>query len=322
MFKKFLLVFIVAVSALLFVACGERTYAADGVYTAFKWETHSNDGPQVTSVSVTIENDKVKSYYIDVLQNTKTNTGTEEEPVYTYAFNAKTKKELGNEYGMKGIGPKYEFKDGKWEVVADKKSEKEWFEQAKLIEDFFLANGPEAVEKVDDRFTNVDAGVTIKDGGYSELAKEALQMAKDGVVKAWVPASNAVVFATAKVDKDGKFTELKLDTIQGSVVDNKFVWNAKSKLELGDDYNMEGNGPEYEFKNGDWSVVAEGKSKNEWFKQSKMITDYVLENGIEGLKSIKDRGISKDGTTLVVTGVTVKTNDYIKVLQDLYNKVK
>lgn len=321
MFKKLLLTFIVAVSALVLVACGERTYVADGDYTAFKWELHSNNGPQVTSVTVTIKDDKVTAYNIDALQNTKTAGETLDKN--TYAFNAKTKKELGNEYGMKGTGAKYEFKDGAWSVVADKKTELEWFEQAKLIEDFFLAEGPDAIEKVDERFTNIEGGVTIKDGGYSELAKEALQMAKDGVVKAWVPSGNSVVFATAKVDKDGKLTDLKLDTIQGSVnAEGKYVWNAKTKLELGTEYGMKGKGAKYELVAGEWKVAAEGKSANEWNEQSKLITDYVQANGIDGLKSIKDRGVSKDGSTLVLPGVTVKTNDYIKALQNLYNNVK
>jgi major membrane immunogen (membrane-anchored lipoprotein) len=319
MLKKLLLVFVVAVSAFLLVSCGERTYAADGVYTAFKWELHSNNGPQVTSVSVTIEKDKVVKYYIDCIQNTKT---TAEDGTVSYAFNAKTKKELGNDYKMKGVGPKYEFKDGKWSEVEGKKSELEWFEQAALIEKFFLEKGPEAVETVDGRFTNVEGGVTIKDGGYSELAKEALQMAKDGVVKAWIPSGNSVVFATAKVDKNGKFTELKLDTIQGKVVDGKYVWNAKTKQELGNDYAMKGVGPKYEFKDGDWKVVADAKCEKEWFEQAKIITDYVQTNGIEELKSIKERGISKDGSTLIDAGVTIKTDDYIKVLKKLYENVK
>lgn len=294
MFKKLLLTFIVAVSALVLVACGERTYAADGVYTAFKWEI-SKGGPQVTSVSVTIEKDKVTAYNIDVIQNTKTVTPVEgAADKITYAFNAKTKKELGNEYGMKGRGDKYEFKDGKWSVVEGKKTELEWFEQAKLIEDFFLEKGPNAVEKVEERFTNIEGGVTIKDGNYSQLAIEALNLAKEGVVKAWVPSGNSIVFATAKVDKDGKLTDLKLDTLQGTVKsDGNFVWNQNSKLELGANYGMKGKGDKYELVAGEWKVVTDEKSANEWFEQSKLITDYVQANGIDGLKSIKDREIGR-----------------------------
>lgn len=331
MFKKILLVFVVALSAVLFVACDdekdpvveERTYVADGEFTAFRWEIHSNNGPQVSSVTVTIEDDEVVGYYIDVIQNTKTvvpATETEAEKV-TYAFNDKTKKELGYDYRMHN-GAK-DLSEADYKKKLEDEGLLEWFEQAKLIEDFFLAEGPDKLTVDEGNYiTNVEGGVTIKDGGYSTLAKEALELAKEGKAQAWLPSGNSVVFATAKVDNKGNFTELKLDTIQGSVIDGKYVWNAKTKLQLGDEYNMEDNGPEYKFENGDWKVVEGGKSKAEWYKQSKLITDFVQENGIEGLKSIKDRGISKDGTTLAVTGVTVKTNDYIKVLNELYANFK
>lgn len=316
--KKLLLVFIVAVSALLLVACGERTYAADGVYTAFKWETHSNNGPQVTSVSVTIKDDKVESFYIDCLQNTKTTD--EETEAVSYAFNAKSKKELKYEYRMHGQRDKSE---ADYKQYLKDEGLLEWFEQAELIEKFFLENGPEAIKTDDGNYiTNVEGGVTIKDGGYSTLAKEALGLAKEGKVQAWVPSGNSVVFATAKVDKKGNITELTLDTIQGSVKEGKFVWNAKTKQELKAEYGMKDNGPKYEFKDGEWKTVADAKCELEWHEQAKLITDYVLENGIDGVKSVKERGVSKDGSTLAVAGVTIKTDSYFQVLKDLYNKVK
>jgi len=319
MLKRILLVFIVAVSAILLVACGERTYAADGVYTAFRWETHTNGAQQVTTVSVTIENDKITKFYIDCLQGHKVveNEGEENETV-SYQFNEKTKKELKYGYGMHKPASQTDTEEAYKKWLKDN-NKLEWFEQAELIEKFFLENGPDAIKTDSDKYiTNIEGGVTIKDGGYSELAKEAIELAKEGKAQAWVNTTDAVVFVTAKVDKNGKFTELKLDTIQGKVVDGKWAWNEKTKQELGNDYAMKGIGPKYEFKDGEWKVVADAKSELEWFEQANLITEYVLENGISGIKSIEERGISKDGKTLAIAGVTVKTDSYIEVLKALY----
>jgi len=108
MFKRLSLFFLVVLTAVFFVGCDkdtdenvdtptERTYVADGVYTAFKWDTSSN-AQQLTWVSVTIKDDKVVSYYIDTLQGKVTK---DESGKATGAnFNAKTKKELKYEYGM------------------------------------------------------------------------------------------------------------------------------------------------------------------------------------------------------------------------------
>ena len=326
MFKKILLVFVVALSAVLFVACDdekdpvveERTYVADGEFTAFRWEIHSNNGPQVSSVTVTIEDDEVVGYYIDVIQNTKTvvpATETEAEKV-TYAFNDKTKKELGYGYRMHGQRDKSE---ADYKAYLKEEGLLEWFEQAKLIEDFFLAEGPDKLTVDEGNYiTNVEGGVTIKDGGYSTLAKEALELAKEGTAKAWIPSGNSVVFATAKVDKDGKFTELELDTIQGSVKDGKYVWNEKTKQELGYDYRMH-NGAK-DLSEADYKKKLEDEGLLEWFEQAKIITDGVLANGVSSLELTDGKLDSAEGKTYA--GVTITASAYKDVLTKLYDKFK
>ena len=92
--KRILSVFLVLIAVLTLVACGEkeepRTYMADGQYTAFV--AHDNYGkPQLTWVTVTIENDEIKSFYIDQLQS---NSASE--------WKSQTKKELGFGYRMHG----------------------------------------------------------------------------------------------------------------------------------------------------------------------------------------------------------------------------
>ena len=127
-------------------------------------------GTNLTTAEVTVKDGKVTKYYLNVLQGSVTVTGEGEEAKATLVWNAKTKKELGDEYGMKDVGLGYKLVDGAW--VVDGKSQKEWFEQAALIEAKFLADGIDAATLTDGRFDNI-AGVTIKDA-YSAVAKAAL----------------------------------------------------------------------------------------------------------------------------------------------------
>ena len=68
----------------------EKTYAADGVYSAFEASTNYG-APMLTTVSVTITNDEIASFYIDCVQSTAVKT---DDVVTDYNFNQKSKKEL------------------------------------------------------------------------------------------------------------------------------------------------------------------------------------------------------------------------------------
>ncbi|WP_374016228.1 FMN-binding protein [Paenibacillus thiaminolyticus] len=73
-----------------------------------------------------------------------------------------TKKQLGEEYGMKKAG-----------------SELEWDEQAKKMEDELLAKqDPAAITVKDDGTTDAVSGVSIHVNGFVKLAEEALASAK------------------------------------------------------------------------------------------------------------------------------------------------
>ncbi len=313
----------------LLAACSKKEYAVDGKFTAYEVTAHTSGGvqvPQITTVTVTVEKGKITKYDIDARQGSVVRN--EENAITAVAWNAKTKKELGNDYHMKGTGPKYELKDGKWSVVEGAKCEKEWFEQAALIEAKWLKDGVDSVTTKADatgapRIDNV-AGVTLKDGGYIKLAKEAVANAKAGkfvVYKVGLSYAGAaeVYSATLTVEK-GKAKELVLDTLQSKTnAETGVVWNAKTKQQLGAEYGMKNVGPKYEFKDGKWSVV-EGKCEKEWNEQAKIIQDYVIKNYSTKLAPIAGRGATLDGTTLLdgFAGVTVNTGTYFELIHAAY----
>lgn len=324
--KKVITTIFAVLTLLVLAACGKKEFAYDGEFTAFEVSEHTTQSvkvPQITTVTVTVEKGKITKYYIDAIQGSFTKN--DEGAITAVAWNTKSKKELGASYGMKGVGPKYKFEGGAWSVVPDAKCEKEWNEQAALIEAKWLADGVDSVTVTDSRIDNV-AGVTLKDGGYTKLAKEAVANAKAGkyvVYKLGVSYSGAaeVYSATLTVEK-GKAKTLVLDTRQSKVnAETGLAWNAQTKQELGAAYGMKDVGPKYEFQNGAWAVV-EGKCELEWNEQAKVIQDYVLKNYNKNLKPVAERGGSLDGTTLIdgFAGVTVKTGTYFELIHAVYAK--
>lgn len=289
-----------------------REFAADGEFTAYLVGIHSN-APMVTTVTVTIENDEIVGYYIDARQGVDTQTAGTETPddtsddTWTYVWNELTKKELGDDYNMVEFGG----------AIA------EWYEQAALIEAFWLENGYDAVTVDGDGVIDNVSGVTIKDGGYSELAAEAVELAKDGVMQAILCSADDLYIATMTVDAEGNFSDLLIDVLQGAPTGGTFAWNELTKQELGDDYGMAGVGGGYTFTDGAW--VSSGETAVlEWYEQVALITDYVTENGWnEDLAAIGGRGATLDGTTLLddLAGVTIHSQSYYDLLADLFSKL-
>ena len=243
-----------------------RTYVADGKYTAFA--ANDNDGAvQLTWVTVTIKDDKIESFYIDELQ---TKNG---------AWNAKTKKELKFDYNMAAYGSD---KDGDGEV-------KEWFEQAAIIEAQFMTS-LDLTTDADGYITGL-SGATIKDHDYSKLAKQAVANAKAGIVTDFVANmyGDAVnlVMVSGKVNAEGKIVEVKLDELQTK----EGAWNAKTKQELGYDYNMKAYGSD---KDGDGVVL-------EWFEQANAITAaWLAGTDITDISVVSDVTMTDNGYTTVL----------------------
>ncbi len=279
---SFLFLLVVAVSL---VACRDkdgddtpaaRTYVVDGQFTAIA--ANDNHGaPQLTWVTVTIENDQIKSFYIDQLQ---TKDG---------AWNAKTKKELGYAYRMHG---QWTLSEEEYIAYLQENNKKEWFEQAALIEAQLLVSTDVAVNA--EGYIQGISGVSIADNDYIALAKKAVENAKAGIINTFVAnvynGSINLVLASGKVNAEGKIVEAKLDERQTK----DGAWNAKTKQELGTDYGMSAAKID---KNGDGITL-------EWFEQANAITTaWLAGSNISDITS--------------VSGVTITDNDYNTVLAKL-----
>jgi hypothetical protein len=314
--KKVGLLLLVVFASIALMACNPSEFTVDGEFTAFE-ATVKSSAPQVTMVTVTIEDGEIVGYNIDARQGKRTQTAGADtvadttDDVFTFAWNASTKKELGDAYGM----------------VANGGAIAEWHVQAGKIEAAWLANGVDFVTfNAETLVIDNVAGVTIKDGGYIALAKEAIELAKAGKFQTFECSGSDLYMASMIVSAKGVVSELELDTLQATKDANlgTFVWKTSTKQELGAAYAMKGTGAKYVYANGAWTASATDKTTLEWFEQANLITDYVLANGWNGdLKAIATRGISIDGTTLVdgLAGVTVKTETYLLLLTDLFAAV-
>lgn len=354
MFKKLLVLLVVVASVFALSACKkERTYAADGVYTAFSADLTSKSGPQLTSVSVTIENDEVKSFFIDCKQSYVTAYVLGDNPETTevvetdfptttpktFAFNAESKKELGLKYGMHNANDttnSYTKQDlttqagrDAYQAYLTASGKKEWFQQANLLEAYFLANDPATitVDATSKAINNV-AGVTIKDGGYSALATEALALAKEGKVQVVKATGANIVWVTAQVTEDGEFESILIDTLQGKVTAGKFAWNEKSKQELGYLYGMhnaDNTAASYtkqvlttEAGLNAYKAYLTAQNKKEWFEQVKLLSDYVLANGWDGkIVALTTGKLDTAASAAALASVSVTVAEYAELLEEL-----
>lgn len=281
--KKVFLLLILAVATFTLFGCKSSEYKVDGEFLAYEVGIHRN-APMVTMVTVTIEDGEIVAFNIDVRQGSATQTeGADTEDTaddkWSFTWNEKTKKELGDDYGMVERGG----------AIA------EWYEQAALIEAYMLENGVDSVEvDADEVITNV-TGVTIKDGGYTKLAADAVALAKEGKFQAVYCNNDDLVIATMMVDAKGVATNLVLDVLQGKPSQGTFEWAPKSKQELGAEYGMK-----------DRSEIGK-----EWFEQADAIAAYVFENGADSIETT-------DGYISNITGASVRDSGYTQVFELLF----
>ena len=277
--KKILSLFLALVAVLSLVSCKKdepRTYVVDGEFTAYV--AHDNDGPlQLTWVTVTIENDEIKSFYIDQLQSKNGQ------------WNEKTKKELGYAYRMHG---QWDLSEDEYKAYLKENDKLEWFEQAKLIEDHFLTTLE--VTTNNEGYIQGITNVSIKDNQYIALAKKAVENAKAGIVNVFdanmYGTDLNLTSASAKVNAEGKITEVKIDELQSK----EGKWLTQTKQQLGTNYGMSAAAID---KNGDGVTL-------EWYEQADAIAAAWL-NGAN---------VSNIST---VSGVSISDNGYSKVLNAL-----
>lgn len=343
--KKLLLVFTLVIAAVALIGCDQTTttittaapvaveFPVDGEFTAYSL-TVSSVKPQVTMVTVTIEDGEIAGFNLDCRQGTKTGAGTTENP-FVWAWNAQTKKELGygykmhyNEYKATLADQNTATLEGYQAWMEAQSVYKEWFQQANILEALWLADGVYAAH-VDGtgEFTDV-AGVTVSNSEYIKLARQAVDLARAGKFQTFVCSGTDFYFAYMIVNNLGEVTELKIDTIQATKTQateaapaGTFVWNPYSKQELGENYGMKGVGAAQVFSAGTWTASATEKSAYEWYEQANLIAAWVLANGYnENLQAIGGRGLSIDGTTLLdgTAGVTVHSDTYVTLLDQLF----
>lgn len=158
-----------------------------------------------------------------------------------------------------------------------------------------LENGVDSIEvDADTVITNV-TGVTIKDGGYTKLAADAVALAKEGKFQAVYCSSDDLVIATMMVDEKGVASDLVLDVLQGRPDGATFAWRDQTKQELGADYGMK-----------DASDIGK-----EWFEQADAIAAYVFENGADSIETT-------DGYISNITGASVRDSGYTQVFELLF----
>jgi hypothetical protein len=335
--KKIALLLLVVFASVSLFGCNNSEFKVDGEFTAFE-VTVSRNAPQVTMVTVTVEDGEIVDYTIDVRQGARTQNA--ETLKYAFAWNASTKRELGFNYKMQYSGYTASLADpltatiAGYEAWLTANSKYEWFQQADMIEAAWLANGVDSVTANAEGDISGVAGVTISDGGYLALVVEAVELAKLGKFQAVKAVGSDLYIATMTVNAKGDVSDLVLDVLQATkdADAGTFVWNTETKQQKGFNYKMHYN--TYKATLADpLTATLEGyqtwltaNNKLEWFQQANLITEYILENGWNAnLKPLTAtaKGVSLDGTTVLdgFASVSISSQSYFDVLAALFAKV-
>jgi len=163
----------------------ELAAAAVELAKAGKFQALIATADDIYSASMVVSSrGKVSNLLIDTLQGAPSGA--------TFAWNDKTKQELGNLYGMKNIGPAYTFASGTWTVSATAKASLEWYEQVALISDYVLENGWDAnLQAVGGRGGSLNgtsllddlAGVTVHSQTYFDVLEALFACPAEGEVR-------------------------------------------------------------------------------------------------------------------------------------------
>jgi hypothetical protein len=151
---------------------GYTTLAAAAVQLAVEGKMQailtSADDLYIATMTVDVEGN-FSNLLIDVLQGTPDGA--------TFAWRDQTKQELGDGYGMAGVGGGYTFVDGAW-VSSGSTAVLEWYEQVSLITEYVEENGWNGnLAAIAQRGGTIDgttllddlAGVTVRSQTYYDL---------------------------------------------------------------------------------------------------------------------------------------------------------
>lgn len=293
---------------------GLRTGMAVVTSTGSSKDAGDKDGnAQVDSVAAVVVVDadgKIVNCMIDTAQ-TKMAFTAEGKVVMADGF--KTKKELGDDYGMRpasGIG-------------------KEWFEQAAAIEEYVIGKTADEVEgiAVDEttKTTEPDllAGATIKIGSYVQAITEAARESQVigtqegdklglGIVTNMEKSKDAAdgkegqcqaysTYVATTTGADGKITAAVIDASQGTVkfdatgkITSDLKEAVQTKRQLGDAYGMK---------------KASGIGK-EWFEQASAMEGFMVGKTADEVAGIT---VGDDGKTTdadLVSSVTISIDAF------------
>ncbi len=233
----------------------------------------------------------------------------------------KTKRELGEAYGMKSVSP----------------IGKEWFEQADAMEDYITGKTLEQVKEIAvteggvPAEEDLSAGVTIAIGDFQKAAEKAvadaneaeamagahvyegglrtgfaavhrLNKSKDAGESDGTAQVNTTVAAVV-IDGEGRVVECKLDTLQSAMAftkEGKVVMQDSfaTKKELGENYGMR---------------AASGIGK-EWYEQAEAFEQYVTGKTAGEILGIAVNESGKPVDEDLSAGVTVAIGDYQQVV--------
>ncbi|MDO5408238.1 MAG: FMN-binding protein [Eubacteriales bacterium] len=220
----------------------------------------------------------------------------------------KTKRELGDEYGMKAA-----FAIGK-----------EWYEQADAFEAYVTGKTAKEIEgiAVDDATKPTDAdlasGVTVSIGSYQQAVVEAMKNAEEIGTQEGDKLGLAVItnmnkskdaeadkegqcqaystYMAVSVDADGVITGSLIDASQGTVkfdatgkITSDIESGVKTKRQLGDDYGMR-------------KASAIGK---EWYEQADAFEDYMVGKTAEEVAGIAVDADTKPTDADLASSVTM-----------------
>lgn len=319
--KTIALVLVLALTMVLFTGCGTKNNAKTG-FAVITSADHSSknagedDGlAQVDSTAAVVLIDSkgiIKDCVIDIIQ-TKINFTAEGTISTDLSQEFISKHDLKDAYNMKGASP----------------IGKEWYEQAEALEAYIIGKTVDEVKgiKLDAGYPaekDLESSVTMAIGDMLDVVVKAAANAEelgasatdkvglgliskvgssskdagedDGVAQAYT------TYSAITLDKNNKVTSSIFDASQTNIkfnttgeITSDLTGGFKSKLELGNDYNMK-----------DASPIGK-----EWFEQSKSFSDYIKGKTVSEVTGIKlTDGVATD----LASSVTITIGDFLTTI--------
>ncbi|MBE5887370.1 MAG: hypothetical protein E7283_00880 [Lachnospiraceae bacterium] len=284
----------------------------------------------LTVAAVTLDAEgKIVSIKVDAIQ-VKTNFDATGAITADTPTSFKTKRELGNDYNMKGTS----------ESIGKIPGGAEWFEQANAFEGWAKGKTLAQVEAVinadgystDDTLT---AGCTMKINGFVAATVKAIKEAQAGTYKA--PAADALSIGivaevssptsasaekaggstsyanfVAVTSNNGKISCCILDSVQAKIawdttgkITSDLTEDTTTKYDLKEKYGMKET-------SANKGVIAEG---GEWYEQADVFMAHVKNMTVDQVKAIAvdDGGYPTEDT--LKAGCTMKVTAYIAAVE-------